>query len=145
MTMTRHHHRANFADMARGFGAIDAMLQRLGEGWTHDIDGHAVFFDAPSGRWHEISAALNGWIALWERLIVRYALAIDLQPVRDISAHLRAGAEVAPKLVAEAVETITACKRAYRRMNMHDVRTIVRTQLIANAAEAAGLTSETAA
>lgn len=143
--MTRHHHRANFADMARGFGAIDAILQRLGEGWTHEIAGHAAFLDTASGSWHEVSAALNGWIALWERLILRYALEIDLQPVRDISAKLRAGTEIAPALVADAVDVITACKRAYRRMNMHEVKTIVRTQLIANAAADAGLITENAA
>jgi hypothetical protein len=142
MTLPRHRNRANLADMARGFGAIDAMMQRLAEGWTHEIDGRAAFRDPVSGQWYEIAPALDGWIALWERLDRHYTLLLDLDPMRTISARLAAGEDIPPELVDAAVALVTACKRAYRRMDMYEVKTIVRTQLIANAADAAGLTQE---
>lgn len=136
--------RPNFADMMKAFGCIDAMLARLAEGWIHEIQGAAVFRNPQDGVWYEIPAAMEGWIALWERLDARYQLGIDLGPARKVVARLRYGTPIPPEMVAQCQAVVDQCKRAYRRMDVYEIRGVVKTQLIANAAEAAGLTGEAA-
>lgn len=136
--------RPTFADMMKAFGCIDAMLARLSDGWIHEIQGAAVFLNPQDGVWYEIPAAMEGWIALWERLDARYQLGIDLGPARKVVARLRYGAPIPPDLVAQCQTVVSQCKRAYRRMDVYEIGSVVKTQLIANAAEAAGLTGEAA-
>lgn len=136
--------RPTFADMMKAFGCIDAMLARLSDGWIHEIQGAAVFLNPRDGVWYEIPAAMEGWIALWERLDARYQLGIDLGPARKVVARLRYGAPIPPDLVAQCQTVVSQCKRAYRRMDVYEIGSVVKTQLIANAAEAAGLTGEAA-
>lgn len=140
----RRPQRPAFVDMMKAFGPVDAMLARLADGWIHVLQGAAVFHNPQDGVWYEIPAALEGWVALWERLDARYGLGLDLSAPRKIIARLRYNAPVPPDLVAQARVVVNACKRAYRRMDIYAVGSVVKTQLIANAAEAAGLT-ETAA
>lgn len=130
----------SIVDMMKAFGSVDAILARLADGWIYEIQGAAVFKNPPDGVWYEIPAALDGWIALWERLDARYALMLDLSPLRKIAARLRYSAPIQPDLVAQAQAVVDACKRAYRRMDMHDVGSIVKTQMIANKADELGLT-----
>ena len=132
--------RPTFVDMMKAFGAIDAMLARLADGWIHELQGAAVFLNPQDGVWYEIPAALAGWVALWERIDAHYHLGIDLDPARKIIARLRYSTPIPPDLVERCQTLVTQCKREYRRMDMHDVGSIVKTQLIANAAESAGLT-----
>lgn len=129
-----------FADMMKAFGPVDAMLARLADGWIHELQGAAVFHNPQDGVWYEIPAALEGWVALWERLDTRYDLLLDLGPARKIIARLRYGTPIPPELVAQCQAVVDQCKRAYRRMDVYEIRGVVKTQLIANAAEAAGLT-----
>lgn len=131
--------RPTFVDMMKAFGAVDAMLARLAEGWIHELQGAAVFRNPADGVWYEIPAALEGWVALWERLDARYGLALDLAPPRKIIARLRYSTPIPPELVAQAQAVVDACKREYRQMDIYEVGSVVKTQLIANAAEQAGL------
>lgn len=132
--------RPTFVDMLKAFGAVDAMLARLADGWIHELQGAAVFLNPQDGVWYEIPAALEGWIALWERLDARYGLQLELEPMRKIVARLRYGTPIPPELVAQAQTLVDTCKRAYRRMDLYAVGAIVKTQLIANHAEQLGLT-----
>ena len=132
--------RPTFVDMLKAFGPVDAMLARLADGWIHELQGAAVFRNPQDGVWYEIPAAMEGWIALWERLDTRYDLLLDLDPARKIIARLRYGTPIPPELVAQCQAVVDQCKRAYRRMDVYEIRGVVKTQLIANAAEAAGLT-----
>lgn len=86
---SRRPQRPNIADMMKAFGCIDAMLSRLAQGWIHEIQGAAVFQNPSDGVWYEIPAAMEGWVALWERLDTRYGLLLDLGPARKIIARLR--------------------------------------------------------
>jgi hypothetical protein len=86
----------NIADMMKAFGCIDAMLARLAEGWIHELQGAAVFKNPQDGVWYEIPAAMEGWIALWERLDARYDMLLDLDPARKIVARLRYGTPIPP-------------------------------------------------
>lgn len=125
--------------MAKAFGAVDAMLVRLGEGWIHTLQGQPVFFNRPDETWYEIPAALDGWVALWVRINERFALGLDLSPLSRLAAKLQHGVPVTPKEVARCVEIVTACKRHYREMNVFDIGSLVKTQLIANKAKEMGL------
>src|SRR5574337_708501 len=123
------------ADQARAFGAVDAMLARLAEGWIHSIQGQPVFFNRPDATWYDIPAALEGWIALWERISVHYRLSLDLAPLARLAAKLHHGTPVSPEEVAACAALITACKRAYRKMDVRAIGSLVRTQMIANQIE----------
>ncbi|TXH45801.1 MAG: hypothetical protein E6Q92_02885, partial [Burkholderiaceae bacterium] len=94
--------RPTFVDMLKAFGPVDAMLARLADGWIHELQGAAVFLNPQDGVWYEIPEALEGWIALWERLDTRYALQLELTPMRQVVARLRYGAPIPPELVAQA-------------------------------------------
>jgi hypothetical protein len=132
--------RPTFVAMLKAFGPVDAMLARLADGWIHELQGAAVFLNPQDGVWYEIPEALEGWIALWERLDARYGLQLELEPMRKIVARLRYGTPIPPELVAQAQTLVDTCKRAYRRMDLYAVGAIVKTQLIANHAEQLGLT-----
>jgi hypothetical protein len=128
-----------FADQAKAFGAIDAILARLAEGWIHAERGEPVFLNRPDGRWYNIPKALEGWVEFWARLDKHYRLGLDLEPISRLGHKLHIGTPITAAEVAACVEIVKACKRAYRRMDVHDVHKVVRTQLIANQVELAGL------
>lgn len=142
--MKRRPLRPTIVDMMKAFGAVDSMLAKLAEGWIHDVQGRPAFREPANGKWYEIPAAMDGWVALWERLDARYALGLDLEPIRKIIARLRYSTPIPPELVEQAEKVVIQCKRAYRRMDVYEIGSIVKTQLIANAAEAAGLVKGTA-
>ena len=133
--------RPTFVDMLKAFGAVDAMLARLADGWIHELQGAAGFLNPQDGVWYEIPAALEGWIALWERLDARFALQLDLEPMRKIVARLRYDAPIPPELVTQAQAVVDQTKRAYRRMDIYEIGSVVKMQLIANEAERHGLTN----
>ena len=76
------------------------------------------------------------------RLELKRILLLDLGPACKIIARLRYGTPIPPELVAQCQGVVDQCKRAYRRMDVYEIRGVVKTQLIANAAEAAGLTGD---
>lgn len=132
--------RPTIADMMKAFGCIDAMLAKLADGWIHEIQGAAVFKNPQDGVWYEIPAAMEGWIALWERIDARYTLCLDLDPARKIVARLRYSTPIPPELVEQCQTVVDQCKRAYRKMDVYEIGSIVKTQLIANKAEELGMT-----
>ena len=134
--------RPNFSDMAKAFGAVDAMLDKLKDGWIHDIQGNAVFKNPADGTWYDIPAALEGWVALWERIDHHHDLMLELKPMKDIVARLRYGAPIPPDMVAKCQTVVDQCKRAYRRMDLYEIGRLVKTQLIANKVEELGLVEE---
>lgn len=139
-TRQRLRTRPTFADMAKAFGAVDAMLDKLGQGWIHEIQGAPVFRNPADGTWYDIPAALGGWVALWERINAHHRLGLDLEPVHKICARLHYRTPLTPELVERCKALVTQCKRHYRRMDVYDIGSLVKTQLIANEVEQAGLT-----
>jgi hypothetical protein len=129
-----------FADMAKAFGAIDAMLDKLSQGWIHEIQGHPVFRNPADGTWYDIPAALSGWIALWERINAHQNVGLDLDPLHKLAARLHHGTPITPAHVAQCADIVKQCKRHYRRMDVFDIGSLVKTQLIANQVELARLT-----
>lgn len=133
-----------FADQMKAFANIDAILARLEEGWIHAERGEPVFFDRPSGKWCDIPSNLAGWIEFWERLSKHYGLGIDMLPLAKLANKLRVGVLITPEEVQTCIEIVKACKRAYRKMDVSDVHSIVRTQLIANRVDEMGIVGEQA-
>lgn len=140
MTRARLRTLPTFSDQAKAFTHVDAILERLGAGWIHEQQGDPVFRNPADGLWYNIPAALGGWIALWERLSAHYDLALDLSPLHTLNARLRYGTPITPEHVADCCAIVRACKRAYRRMDVYQIGSIVKTQQIFNLVEAQGLT-----
>jgi len=140
MNRRRLRARPTIADMAKAFGCVDAMLDKLSQGWIHEIQGQPVFKNPADETWYDIPAALAGWIDLWQRIVVKRSLDIDLKPLAKLAAKLNHGVPLQPAEVVACVEIVTACKRAYRRMDVYEISSLVRTQLIANEVELRGLT-----
>jgi len=140
MNRRRLRARPTIADMAKAFGCVDAMLDKLSQGWIHEIQGQPVFKNPADETWYDIPAALAGWIDLWQRIVAKRSLDIDLKPLAKLAAKLNHGVPLQPAEVAACIEIITACKRAYRRMDVYEIGSLVRTQLIANEVELRGLT-----
>ena len=130
-----------FIDMAKAFGPVDAMLARLEQGWIHSIKGNPVFYNTSDSTWYDIPAALEGWIALWQRIAEHKQLELDLQPMRLLAARLHHGTPITPDEVARCVDIVTATKRHYRCMDVFDIGKLVKTQLIANNLEEMGVTT----
>lgn len=127
------------SDMAKAFGCVDAMLDKLSQGWIHEIQGQPVFRNPSNDTWYDIPAALAGWIALWERIVEKRSLDIDLHPLAKLAAKLNHGVPIQPAEVAACMEIVKQCKRAYRRMDVYEIGSLVKTQLIANEVEMQGL------
>lgn len=62
-----------------------------------------------------------------------------LAPLARLNAKLRYGTPIKPDEVARCIEIVTACKKAYRRMDVYEIGSLVKTQLIANEVELQGL------
>lgn len=131
-TAPRRIKRPTLIDIFKAFNPVDAMLARLADGWIHEENGVAVFYDDEHSDWFEICPALRGWIALWARLDAHYHLGINLEPMRILVAQLADGSDVFPELVSECQAVVDRCRRAYRGMDMHVVGSMVKTQQIAN-------------
>lgn len=127
------------ADMAKAFGAVDAMLDKLSQGWIHEIQGQPVFRNPSNDTWYDIPEALAGWIALWERIIEKRALDIDLKPLAKLAAKLNHGVPIRPAEVSACLVIVIQCKRAYRRLDVYEIGSLVKTQMIANEVERQGL------
>lgn len=127
------------ADMAKAFGCVDAMLAKLAQGWIHEIQGQPVFRNPSDDTWYDIPAALAGWIALWERIVEKRQLNIELKPLAKLAAKLNHGVPIQPAEVSACLSIVTECKRAYRRMDVYEIGSMVKTQLIANEVELQGL------
>lgn len=132
------------ADQAKAFGCVDAMLDKLSQGWIHEIQGQPVFRNPGNDTWYDIPEALAGWIGLWERIIEKHHLAIDMRPLAKLAARLNHGVPIQPAEVAACIEIVKLCKRAYRKLDVYEIGSLVKTQMIANHVEMAGLTGATA-
>ena len=128
--------RPTIADMAKAFGAVDAMLAKLAEGWIHAVQGNPVFFNRADETWYDIPAALGGWVAPWERISAQYDLGLDMVPISRMVTKLHHGAPITREEVDRCADIVVTCKRHYRGM---DVFAVVNTQLIANQAQLMGL------
>ena len=115
--------RPTIADMARAFAPVDTPLAQLAKGYvaTDGETGGAVT-QTIGGGWIELAPALEGLAIAWRRVLAHYRVEIDVGPLDRLAGALA--------LVAECQATVTALKRAYRRMDGPTVKSLCNTTSI---------------
>lgn len=128
--------RPHLAEVAGAFAMIDAAMRQIASSEVFaDEKGTPIF--QVDGEWYETAPALLGWVDLWQRLSDKNALGIDIAPLFQLANRLSYGVSLTPEGVEAAQKCVDDCRRAYRGMDVHAVKSEVRTRQIAMAMEAA--------
>ena len=119
------------ADMARAFAPVDTPLAQLAKGYVSadGETGEAVTQNI-GGRWIALAPALEGLAMAWRRLLAHYRVEIDVEPLDRLSGALARGEVIPQALVAECQTVVVALKRAFRKMDVHEVKSICNTASI---------------
>lgn len=133
--------RPTLPQILEAFRLPDQIFNQLATGEIESIKGVPCFRDLTSAEhvWYAIAPAMEGWISLWQRLVRRYALAIDLRPVEIICRRLDTGSPVTPEEIEAARHVIDECRTSYRRMDVYVVGSLVKTEQIAQQFERIGV------
>lgn len=119
------------ADMFKTFRHIDAALSKLADGWIFAEGETPVFQFDTGGEWLEFVPAIRGWAGAFERLLDRYKDGIDLSPLRNLADALERGETIPTEQAIACQSIVNACKKAYRRMDVHEIYSIAKTARIA--------------
>ncbi len=119
------------ADMFKTFRHVDAALSKLADGWIFAEGETPVFQFDTRGEWFEIAPAIRGWTGAFERLLTRYKDEINLSPLRDLADALERGETIPTEQAIACQSIVNACKKAYRRMDVHEIYSIAQTARIA--------------
>jgi hypothetical protein len=119
------------ADMFKTFRHIDAALSKLADGWVFAEGETPVFQFDTGGEWLEFVPAIRGWAGAFERLLDRYKDGIDLSPLRNLADALERGETIPTEQAIACQSIVNACKKAYRRMDVHEIYSIAKTARIA--------------
>ena len=123
--------RPTIADMARAFGPVDTPLAQLAKGYVAaDGETGGPVTQTTGGRWIELAPALEGLAIAWRRILAHYRVEIDVTPLDRLASALARGELIPQALVAECQATVTALKRAYRRMDGPTVKSLCNTTII---------------
>lgn len=123
--------RPTLADMARAFGPLDRPLAQLAQGFVAaDAETGAAVTQNIGGRWIELAPALEGLAIAWRRVLAHYRLEIDVAPLDRLAGALARGEEIQQALVAECQALVVALKRAFRQMDVHQVKSLCNTTSI---------------
>ena len=124
--------RPTIADMARAFGPVDTPLAQLAKGYVAaDAETGGAVTQTTGGRWIELAPAIEGLAIAWRRVLAHYRVEIDVGPLDRLAGALARGELIPLALVAECQATVTALKRAYRRMDGPTVKSLCNTASIA--------------
>lgn len=130
--------RPTLMEVRRCFEPIDLIFASLEQGEATEIEGELAFYDEEDGAWYQLVPAMQGWCALWVRLVEKFSLQIDLAPVTQLVERLAADELLTPGQVAAAKAVIDQCRRAYMALDVHEVKSCVRAQQIKIQLEEAG-------
>ena len=123
--------RPTLADMARAFGPVDRPLAQLAKGYVAaNGETGAPVTQNIDGRWIDLAPALEGLAIAWRRLLAHYRVEIDVAPLDRLSGALARGEEIPQALVAECQSVVVALKRAFRQMDVHQVKSLCNTTSI---------------
>jgi len=123
--------RPTLADMARAFGPVDTTLAQLAKGYVAaDGETGAPVTRNIDGRWIDLAPGLEGLVIAWRRVLAHYRVEIDVAPLDRMAGALSRGELIPQELVAECQATVTALKRAFRKMDVHQVKSICNTASI---------------
>jgi hypothetical protein len=122
------------------FAEIDHIFELLRAGEI-DLHGDVPAFRAgETGEWFQLAPALHCWSDLWDKLATHYHIPINTTSVRRLVDQLHAGEMVTETEVRQAWATINIARDAYRQMDVYEVKSFVRTIMIKDRLDAAGLT-----
>lgn len=117
--------RPTLADMARAFGPIDTALAQLAKGYIlADGDTPVCCYE---GRPLELAPALAGLAEAWRSVLDHYRVDLDVSPLESLADALAGDRMIPLKLVADCQALVVALKRAYRRMDVHKVKSLCNT------------------
>lgn len=131
--MNRRHlrNRPTLADMARAFGPIDRPLAQLAKGYVAaDGETGAPVTRNIDGRWIDLAPGLEGLAIAWRRVLAHYRVEIDVAPLDRMAGALSRGELIPQELVAECQAVVVALKRAFRKMDVHKVKSLCNTASI---------------
>lgn len=123
--------RPTIADMARAFGPVDGPLAQLAKGYVAaNGETGAPVTQNIDGRWIDLAPALEGLAIAWRRVLAHYRVELDVAPLDRLAGALARGEEIPQALVAECQATVVALKRAFRKMDAHQVKSLCNTTSI---------------
>jgi len=131
--MNRRHlrNRPTLADMARAFGPVDTPLAQLAKGYVAaDGETGAPVTQNIDGRWIDLAPGLEGLAIAWRRVLAHYRVEIDVAPLDRMAGALSRGELIPQELVAECQAAVVALKRAFRKMDVHKVKSLCNTASI---------------
>jgi len=131
--MNRRHLRNHptLADMARAFAPVDTPLAQLAKGYVAaDGETGAPVTRNIDGRWIDLAPGLEGLAIAWRRVLAHYRVEIDVAPLDRLAGALARGELIAPELVAECQAAVVALKRAFRKMDVHQAKSLCNTASI---------------
>ena len=134
MKKRKHHRprirRPHLAEIAGAFALIDAAMRQIASGEVFADEKGTLIFQA-DGEWCETAPALLGWVDLWQRLSDQHAMGLNMAPLAQLANRLSYDVPLTPEGVEAAKQCVDACRKAYRNMDIHAVKSVVRTQEIA--------------
>ena len=100
--------------------------------------GRPVVLSLGYGKGERLAGRVAGYSArkeptqtdAWRRVLVHYRVEIDVAPLDRLAGALARGELISQELVAECQATVTALKRAYRRMDGPTVKSLCNTTSI---------------
>lgn len=137
MATRRRITRPTLLQQLEAFRLPDQIIAALRSGEIETINDKPCFRDLSESAyvWYEIAPAIGGWVSLWRRLCERYRLVIDLRPVELVARRLELGSMMHPEDIDRAAAVFDVCRHAYRAMDVYEVRSIVKTECIAQEQE----------
>lgn len=112
------------------FAPVDRIIIELERDGTINVNAQGVPVFLDGGEWHEVCPALNGWIELWDRMIAKYSIHLDLEPLRKLHKKLLYASPLLENDVSSAKATISQCRKLYRGMDCDAVASVARTQQV---------------
>lgn len=113
------------------FFDIDKFFRQLSDGLV-DVDEKGVLVQqALNGEKYQTLPAILGFMSVWRRISNHFNLGIDVQPVEKLCKRLEFSMPITPEEVQTCKDIIDVMRQVYSRLNAYEVKSIVKTELIA--------------
>lgn len=113
------------------FADIDRFFRLLSDGLV-DVDQRGVLVQQSlEGERYETIPAVLGFTSVWRRISNNFNLNIDVSPIEKLCKRLEACMPITPGEVEHSMAIILAMRRAYSKLDLYEVKSVVNTELIA--------------
>jgi hypothetical protein len=134
--------RPTLNEVRSSFAEIDHVFELLRSGEIEIHGDIPAFRRETTDEWFQLAPAMHGWCDLWSRLATHYHLPINTAPLRHLVDEIHNDRFVSKAEVEAAWGVINIARAAYSQMDVYEVKSFVRTIMIADRLEAAGLKGE---